>query len=106
MDNNQQDISQIKHKIMEEFGLDGIDEDKQDEFLAKMGEMILKRVFVETVERLDDEGRTHFEKMLEEKRTPEEIEEFLKIKIPNYDQILENIVVELKEDLQGIEVEM
>ncbi|MFC1637936.1 DUF5663 domain-containing protein [Patescibacteria group bacterium] len=103
---NQQDASQIKQKVMQEFGLEGIDEEKQDEFLAKMGEMILKRVFVETVEKLDDEGRAHFEKMLEEKRTAEEVEEFLKVKIPNYDQMLESIVVELKEDLQGIEIEM
>ena len=49
--NKQQDVSQIKQKVMQEFGLEGIDEEKQDEFLAKMGEMILKRVFVETVEK-------------------------------------------------------
>ncbi|MFC1645217.1 DUF5663 domain-containing protein [Patescibacteria group bacterium] len=106
MNNEQKDVSQVKLKIMQEFGLEGIEEEKQDEFLAKMGEMILKRVFVETVEKLDDEGRAHFEKMLEEKRTSEEVEEFLKVKIPDYDQMLEGIVVELKEDLQGIEIEM
>jgi len=87
---------------MKELGLEKLPQEKQEELIAKMGEVILKKMFLKTVEKLDEDGRKHFEKMLEEKRTPEEIEEFLKVKIPDYDKVLEKIVGELKEELKAV----
>jgi len=85
---------------MKELGLEKLSQEKQEELIAKMGEVVLKKMFLETVEKLDGDGCKHFERMLEEKRTPEEIEEFLKVKIPDYDEILKKIVMDLKKDLK------
>jgi len=100
MNNQNQNAGKIREAIMKELGLEKLSQEKQEELIAKMGEVILKKMFLETVEKLDEDGRKHFERMLEEKRTPEEIEEFLKVKIPDYDEILKKIVMDLKEDLK------
>ena len=100
MNNQNQNAGKIRETIMKELGLEKLPQEKQEELIAKMGEVILKKMFLETVEKLDEDGRKHFERMLEEKRTPEEIEEFLKVKIPDYGEILKKIVMDLKEDLK------
>jgi len=97
-----QNVSKIREIIMKELGLEKLPQEKQEELLVKMGEVILKKMFLETVEKLDEDGQKHFEKMLENKSTPEEIEEFLKVKIPDYEKILEKIVGDLKEELKGL----
>ncbi len=91
--------SEIKRTLMRELKFDNLADEKQDELIAKMGEVILKKIFIETVEKLDVAGRKHFEKMLNEERTPVEIEEFLKLKIQDYDEIVERIIKELKNNL-------
>jgi len=100
MNNQNQNAGKIREAVMKELGLEKLSQEKQEELIAKMGEVVLKKMFLETVEKLDGDGRKHFERMLEEKRTPEEIEEFLKVKIPDYDEILKKIVMDLKEDLK------
>ena len=84
---------------MEELGLENLSQDKKDELLSKMGELALKRMFVEVSDRLDDESRVHFEKMLEEERSPEEIEEFLNVKISDLDDILKKIAKDIKGEM-------
>ncbi len=95
-----QNVSKIRETIMKELGLEKLPQEKQEELLAKMGEVVLKKMFLETVDKLDEDGRKHFEKMLENKSTPEEIEEFLKVKIPDYEKMVEKIVTDLKEELK------
>jgi len=102
MKKQNQNPSKIRETIMKELGLEKLPQEKQEELLVKMGEVILKKMFLETVEKLDEDGRKHFEKMLNNKSTPEEIEEFLKVKIPDYDKILEKIVGDLKEELKQL----
>jgi predicted nucleic acid-binding OB-fold protein len=97
---NMDEQTKIKKALLAELNLSDISEEKQDELLAKMGEVILKKIFIETVEKLDEVGRKHFSEMLNEERTVEEIEEFLKIKIPDYDIMVERIVKELKDKLK------
>lgn len=100
-----QDKSEVKmtKSLIKELNLEGLPEDEQNKILEKIGEIVLKEMFVKTVDSLDEDGRKHFEKMLKEKSTPEEIEEFLKLKISNYEEILQDIMNNLKDDLNKID---
>ena len=93
--------SKIRQTIMQELGLENLPQEKQEELLVKMGEVIFKKIFLATVEKLDDEGKNRFEKMMEEGNSPEEIESFLSEKIDNYDEILDKIIQDLKKDMKG-----
>ncbi|HFC36100.1 MAG TPA: hypothetical protein ENJ49_00280 [Candidatus Moranbacteria bacterium] len=86
-------------KIIAELGLDKLPKDRQDDILAKIGELILKKIFVETIDKLSDADRREFEKMLERGESAENIESFLEEKIDNYAKIVEDIVVEIKNDI-------
>jgi hypothetical protein len=49
--------AQIQKALIDELGLSELPQDKQEELLIKMTEVLLKRIFVETMEKLSDEDR-------------------------------------------------
>jgi len=97
MANKKQD--EMQTEIMKELGFDKLSEDKQDEILSKIGEIILKRIFIETIDRLDQESAEKFKEMLKGGEDADKIEEFLGAKIENYDMIVGKIVEEVKEEI-------
>lgn len=95
------DQNQIQKTLIEELGLNGLPQDKQEELVIKMTEVLLKRIFLETMEKLDDSGKEEYQKITEsENANPEQMEEFLKSKISNYDQLVQKVVDEFKEEMK------
>lgn len=85
--------------LMAEMGLSKLSEDKQNELIIKMTEVILKRIFVETMNRLKPADQDEYGEMLDRGASPEEIEKFLRDKIADYEQVLEKIVVNFKQEM-------
>ncbi|MEA2113035.1 MAG: DUF5663 domain-containing protein, partial [Patescibacteria group bacterium] len=99
------DKQKIQQNIIEEFGLEGLPEEKQTELLTAMTESVLKRITVKILEQLSDEDRGEFDK-LRETDEPDKIAEFLREKISDYDQMVENVVKEFKEETKGTMAEI
>ncbi|MFZ2188322.1 MAG: DUF5663 domain-containing protein [Candidatus Moraniibacteriota bacterium] len=97
------DQDQLQKELMEELGLSNLPLDKQNEILIKMTEVLLKRIFVETMERLSEADREMYEKMVDEKSEPEKIGEFLKEKVLNYDEMVQKIIADFKEEMKKVE---
>ena len=98
---NTKNQDKTKEDIMQYLGLNNLSKEKQDEILAKIGEIILKKIFIETVDRLSVNDRETFEKMLKDGSDADSIEKFLNTKIENYDMIIGKIVDDLKEDIKN-----
>jgi hypothetical protein len=92
---------QILQNLMMDLGLENLPQDKQEELVMKMTEVVLKRMFVETMDRLDQTDQDTYSEMLDRGAIPEEIEQFLRSKIENYDQLLEKIVTDFKKEMTG-----
>jgi hypothetical protein len=92
--------SQIQKSLMEELGLSNLPQDKQDELLIKMTEVLLKRIFLETMDKLGDQGMKEYDKMVEEGATAEQLEEFFKSKIANYETMVQKVVEEFKGEMK------
>jgi len=90
----------ITLEIIQELGLEKLPEKRQNNILAKIGELILKKIFVETIDKLNDKDRRDFEKMLEKGETADNIEKFLNEKIEDYDRMVEKIVIKLKKEIK------
>jgi len=97
------DQAQLQKELLEELGLTSLPPDKQEEILIKMTEVLLKRIFVETMEKLSEADREAYEKMVDEKIDPEKIGEFLKEKVVNYDEMVQKIIVDFKEEMKKVE---
>ncbi len=92
---------QLKQQFIDEFGLGVLSPEKQDEIIASMTEAVMKRIFVDTMEKLGEAGMDEYEKLIEQNPEQSQIEEFLKGKIPEYDSMVEQIVADFKTKMKG-----
>lgn len=91
--------SQALQKLIKDLGIDTLPQDKQNELVIKMTEVLLKRIFLETMEKLGEKGREEYEKMTEGEVIPEQVEAFFKERIHNYDEMVQNVIMEFKEEM-------
>lgn len=101
-DQNADDQEAQRQAVIEELGLSGLPRDKQDELLIKMTEAVLKRIFADSLSRLSEEDQDEYLKMIDAQADQEKIEEFLKSKISNYDELVRKAIVEFKEEMKNV----
>ena len=87
--------------LMQELGLAELPEDKKISLLSAMTESVLKRITVEVLSRLSDEDQSKLLSLENTAPDPQEIEKFLKAKIPDYDQIQNKVLQEFKEEMKS-----
>tara|TARA_Y100000294_G_scaffold144193_1_gene139071 strand:+ start:377 stop:697 length:321 start_codon:yes stop_codon:yes gene_type:complete len=90
----------IQQNIIKELGLEGLPEDKQIELLTTMTESVLKRITIKVLELLSEEDKKEFDQV-RETNDPDKISEFLKDKIDNYDEMVEDVIKEFKEEMKS-----
>ncbi|MGM0482416.1 MAG: DUF5663 domain-containing protein [Patescibacteria group bacterium] len=89
-----------KNNLLEELGLEDLPEETQTRILEAMTESLLKRITLRILEELSEEDREEFEKIREE-QDAQKTENFLREKIPNYDEIVEEVSSSFKEEMKG-----
>jgi hypothetical protein len=90
----------IQKTIIEELGLSDLSREKQEKLVIKMTEAVLKRVFLETIEKLSVADQENFSQMIGNKAAPEQLEKFLSEKINDYDEMVKKIVEDFKEEMK------
>jgi hypothetical protein len=91
--------SQIQKTILDELGLSDLPQNKKEQLLIKMTEVLLKRIFLETLEKLNEKGQEEYESMIANGASPQQIEEFLKANIQNYEELVQKVIEEFKEEM-------
>lgn len=93
--------AQALNQLIKDLGIDTLSQDKQNELIIKMTEVLLKRIFLETMDKLGEEGREEYEKMSEGEVQPEQVEAFFKEKIHNYDEMVQHIIEEFRGEMMA-----
>lgn len=88
-------------QLVKDLGIDSLSKDKQNELIIKMTEVLLKRIFLETMEKLGEKGREEYEKITQVETTPEQVETFFKNNIKDYDKMVQEIVEEFKTEMMA-----
>ncbi|MFA5871651.1 MAG: DUF5663 domain-containing protein [Parcubacteria group bacterium] len=95
----------LKQTILDELGIVDLPEERKEKILVDMMEVILKRLYIETMEKLSEEDRGALMDLLDNKAEEEKVEVFLREKIENYDDFVKKVVdefkAEIKEDLDS-----
>ena len=89
------------NNLITELGLENLSEEQQIKILNAMTESVLKRITVEVLTRLSEEDQQALLAFQQNTPKPEEVEVFLKTKIPDYDAIQDTVVREFKEEMRG-----
>ncbi|HBI34416.1 MAG TPA: hypothetical protein DEA43_01300 [Candidatus Moranbacteria bacterium] len=86
-------------QLIKDLGIDTLSQDKQNELIIKMTEVLLKRIFLETMDKLGEEGREEYEKMSQGEVSPSQVEEFFKERINDYDEMVQGIIEEFRGEM-------
>ncbi len=90
--------------ILNDLGIENLPEDEKKNLLASLSESFLRRITVRIYENLDETDQTEFEKIAAE-NNPAKLEEFLKSKIPNIEEIQKKELEELVREIKDFQAE-
>lgn len=90
----------LQKTLIDELGLQDLPQEKKDEMLVQMAEVVLKRIYLSTYESLPEADQKEFGKMLDEESEPEKIETYLRGKFDDYDDFVKKIVEAFKEEMK------
>ncbi|MCF7845578.1 MAG: DUF5663 domain-containing protein [Candidatus Pacebacteria bacterium] len=89
----------LKQNIIKDLGLDSLPEEEQKEAFLKIGEIIFSGVLSRVLDELSDEEASEFEKIISEKPDDEEaVMGFMKAKVPNLDEIVNEEIAKFKKE--------
>lgn len=90
----------LSKEIIAEWGLGSLPEMKQIEMVDRIGRLLYQAMLVRSLDILSEVEQTEFDLLLDEDTTtPKEVMEFLKSKIPTFDQMMNEEREKLKGDL-------
>lgn len=101
IDKNASTQSAALSQLIKDLGIDSLSKEKQNDLVIKMTEVLLKRIFLETMDKLGEQGRLEYEKISEGEVTPQQMEEFFKNSIKDYDGMVQGIVEEFKAEMMS-----
>lgn len=97
----QEAFNRAREEFIEELGIESLPAEQQEELLAKMSEALIKDIMVRTLERLGDADKEAYSGMLDQNTSPEEMDKFLKEKIPDYEEFIQKIITDFKEEMKN-----
>ena len=87
----------LKQNIIKDLGMDQLPPEKQEEMLLTIGRLIFQGVIIRVMSLLSEKDKDEFDKLLTEKIEDEEaVLNFLKSKIPNLEELINEEVVSFK----------
>ncbi len=96
-------MTDIQQTIIKQLGLEDLPAEDQISLINQMTEAVLKRITISILEKLSEEEQDDFNKLADQE-DPEKMEEFLKSKVENYEQMVEQIakdfITEMKENIE------
>jgi len=100
-DENTSPQSAALAQLIKDLGIDTLSQEKQNNLIIKMTEVLLKRIFLETMDKLGERGREEYEKITQGEVTPEQMEAFFKNNIKDYDKMVQGIIEEFKTEMMS-----
>ncbi|HLC94720.1 MAG TPA: hypothetical protein VJH96_04095 [Patescibacteria group bacterium] len=88
----------LNKNIVKTLGLHTLPREKQEEMLVKIGDIIFQNILLRVMGELDEAGSAELDRMLTEKKTDEEVFNFLSRHIPQLDELVKEEIVRFKEE--------
>lgn len=90
--------------IIEALNLSAYPQKEQEELLLTLGDIIFRGTLLRIIEKMDEKTRTEFAALLAKNASPEEVEAFLKKRVPGAEKATAETLTELASDLAAVGV--
>jgi len=96
----------FNQNIISYLGLEHLDQDKQEETLLRIGKVIYQAMMLRVMDILSEDEQKEFGQILDAVGTNEnkqgEIMDFLKVKIPNLDEVAKEEITKFKKETMDV----
>lgn len=87
------------HKnIVKTLGLQNLPREKQEEMLLAIGDIIFQNILLRVVGELDEATSKELDALLSQKKTDEEVFDFLSSHIPHLDELVQEEIIAFKQE--------
>lgn len=90
--------------ILEALNLSSYPKKEQEELLLTLGDIIFRGTLLRIIEKMSEKTRTEFAALLAKNAAPEEVEAFLKARVPGAEKATKETLTELASDLSVVGV--
>jgi hypothetical protein len=88
--------------ILEALGIKDLEPAEQEELLLDLGELVTRGTMLRLIERMDEKTQDDFSALLDRDPEDEEVEAFLKERVPDADSAVEETLEELRSDILAV----
>lgn len=94
------DAEEIRRQLVQEFGLGSLSEEKQKDALEMAFASLIRVIYTESMAKIGESGIQEYEALLAKAPSDDEIAQFFRSRIPDYDAFVAGIVREFKETVK------
>lgn len=95
------DTNVLREDLAKELGVETLPPEEQERLIDMAIETLIKEIYIQTVEKLGEAGGKEYEALVaREGSTETEMTDFLKARIPDYDNFVAKIVMDFKRDMK------
>ena len=92
-------VSMIQTNIFDLLGLQQLSNERKEELLGQMAQVVQDRITDRLIEAMSAEQRTAFERMLDTNPDPAAVDGFLKEAVPGFEQIAQEEAMKFKQEI-------
>lgn len=92
----------VEENIAKLLGIDTLSLEEQSAFLAEVGDVVLQTALVRLITNLTEEQQQALEQYLDSQPEPEVLLQHLLEHYKNFTEILEEVMIEFREDTQAV----
>ena len=89
----------LEANIIEALGLEALPEERKIQIVQMATDLVQKRLMLRVMEQLTEEEKDEFEKVLGGKDIDLAAAEFIKNKVPNFDEMVQEEIIKVKQEL-------
>lgn len=93
-------LEDIRKRLVDEFDVSALSEDKQNELLDDMVETVMKKIVLAIGTKLGESDAEELDRLLEQNASPEELEALVKKHVPDPDAFVAGVIAEFKKQMQ------
>ncbi len=95
-------MNPINKNIVHALEIDKLPPEEQQEIIVRVGALIYQNVLMRVMETMPQADQDEFEKILDKNAGPEEIFTFLKNKVPDFEQVIDEEAIKFRDKANSI----
>ena len=94
------DVNVMREDLAKELGIETLPVEEQERLIDMAIETLLQEIHLQTVEKLGEAGGKEYEALADREGSEKEINDFLRARIPDYDNFIAKIIMDFKRDMK------